>query len=287
MDDLFPAEDPCGNRKRLQFILQMLESWRIEGGLQRESVSVLDLGCGTGEYITLPLARAGFRTVGVDRNAQSIEHARSRARSLKLESAAFVLEGLVPFLSRRTERYDAIVCSEVLEHLQAPHEVLLLCRDRLSPTGILLITVPNGRGSLEIEVSIIKLLACLGIRGPLERIQHRSFRTRCGEAPVQDSFDLDSPHVQFFRHRGIRRLLNSCGFAVTGFANRTFLCGPITGKLFTVLKRLRLAGVALRLNSSVADLLPRALVAGWMLVAIRDLPVPSSPDAIHVPPPLA
>src|SRR5919201_1392064 len=39
---------------------------------------VLELGCGTGR-VTLPLARAGVRIVGIDRSAPMLERARARA----------------------------------------------------------------------------------------------------------------------------------------------------------------------------------------------------------------
>lgn len=40
---------------------------------------VLELGCGTGR-VTLPLARAGVRVVGIDRSAAMLAHARARQR---------------------------------------------------------------------------------------------------------------------------------------------------------------------------------------------------------------
>jgi len=262
-EDLLPAEDPGGIRKRVLFFLRVLKSLCTERHGEPHSISVLDIGCGTGEYVTLPLAQAGFRITGVDCNKPSVEHAKSRASALQLDNATFTCESFVSFLSRDRISYDVIICSEVLEHLQDPLEVLTACRSRLGPGGVLIVTVPNGHGPFETEISVITLLSKVGFRGPLERLRCHGFRTQT----AQDSLNLDSPHVQFFWRSDLRRLLSQAGFQIKLFAHRTFLCGPITGKAFVYLNRLSIGGHFLQLNNRIADLLPSALVSGWMLVA--------------------
>ena len=46
---------------------------------RRAAGPVLELGCGTGR-VTIPVARAGARIVGVDRSAEMLAHARRRSR---------------------------------------------------------------------------------------------------------------------------------------------------------------------------------------------------------------
>lgn len=43
------------------------------------------------------------------------------------------------------DRYDVILCTEVLEHLERPHQALKNLLDQLAPGGHLLLTVPDGR----------------------------------------------------------------------------------------------------------------------------------------------
>lgn len=43
------------------------------------------------------------------------------------------------------EKYDVIFCTEVLEHMANPTEALLSMFQHLSDTGVLVLTVPDGR----------------------------------------------------------------------------------------------------------------------------------------------
>lgn len=64
--------------------------------------TVLELGCGTGR-ITLPVARAGARIVGIDRSAPMLARGRQRLRRARLNAAAALVRGdirTLPFRSR-------------------------------------------------------------------------------------------------------------------------------------------------------------------------------------------
>jgi 2-polyprenyl-3-methyl-5-hydroxy-6-metoxy-1,4-benzoquinol methylase len=110
-------ENLWGYAKRLRFVRQTIASAfpRREPG----SLRVLDVGCGNGSQLALPLARRGFRVAGVDTHAPSIEHARRDARDLL--NARFVrgrVEDLDP------ELFDVVILSEVLEHVTDPSALL-------------------------------------------------------------------------------------------------------------------------------------------------------------------
>jgi SAM-dependent methyltransferase len=61
--------------------------WRRIAAAQ--SGRVLELGCGTGR-VTVPVARAGARIVGIDRSAPMLARGRRRLRRARLKSAALV-----------------------------------------------------------------------------------------------------------------------------------------------------------------------------------------------------
>jgi SAM-dependent methyltransferase len=68
---------------------------------------VLELGCGTGR-ITVPVARAGARVVGIDRSAPMLARARQRLRRTRLH--ALLLRGdirLLPF--RRRAKFELVM----------------------------------------------------------------------------------------------------------------------------------------------------------------------------------
>ena len=99
--------------------------------------SVLDVGCGPGILLDALHARMPeARYFGVDRAAVTCAHNRTR-----LPWATF--DPLDLGRDRLAQRFDAVVCSEVLEHVQE-HEAALT--HLVAMTGRwLLLTVPTGR----------------------------------------------------------------------------------------------------------------------------------------------
>ena len=97
---------------------------------------VLEVGSGLG-YLTHALRSAGYDACGVDLSAQAVENAtRTFGPWYRVEDA------LAP-ANPNEERWDAVVLTEVLEHLDDPTGFLAGLRSRLKPNGILLVTTPN------------------------------------------------------------------------------------------------------------------------------------------------
>jgi ubiquinone/menaquinone biosynthesis C-methylase UbiE len=70
---------------------------------------VLELGCGTGR-ISVPVARAGARLVGIDRSAEMLARGRQRLRRAKLQHRALLVRGdirALPF--RRRPGFDLVM----------------------------------------------------------------------------------------------------------------------------------------------------------------------------------
>jgi O-antigen biosynthesis protein len=99
---------------------------------------ILDLGCGGGHNGAL-LKRAGAReVVGVEMDAGAADEARRRLdRVIQADLAAFdpAQLGDAPF--------DAILASDVLEHLAEPELVLARALTRVRPGGAVVVSLPN------------------------------------------------------------------------------------------------------------------------------------------------
>jgi 2-polyprenyl-3-methyl-5-hydroxy-6-metoxy-1,4-benzoquinol methylase len=96
--------------------------------------SILDYGCGTGD-IAAALAERGYRVEARDKSAGMI----TQARALHAGSTACFFEAgsAVP------GRFDAVICSSVLEYVYSVSESLRELAGALKPGGWLLATVPD------------------------------------------------------------------------------------------------------------------------------------------------
>lgn len=104
-------------------------------GAQKAPATAVDVGCGEGFLARVLLDRfPGLALTGVDASAQAIEHARQRCPEGTFRAAT------IEALSAAKDRYDLVVCSEVLEHLPRPEPALEVLRARCA--GLALLTVP-------------------------------------------------------------------------------------------------------------------------------------------------
>ena len=99
---------------------------------------VLDIGCSTGALGASIKARQEARVVGVDIVPEYVLEARARLdRAECMDAMTFVEQHL------DGERFDCIVCADVLEHLVDPWSLLAAAAEHLDPGGWLVISVPN------------------------------------------------------------------------------------------------------------------------------------------------
>jgi 2-polyprenyl-3-methyl-5-hydroxy-6-metoxy-1,4-benzoquinol methylase len=96
--------------------------------------TICDLGCGTG-WLSAELAKFGEVT-GVDLSPEGIELARKRWPGIAFE-AANILEW------RPAARFDLVVSSEVLEHIEDKRAFAATVEAILKPGGHLILTTPN------------------------------------------------------------------------------------------------------------------------------------------------
>jgi len=100
--------------------------------------SVLDIGCGRGEFLET-MRGAGVPARGIDLSEESV--AACRAKGLDAE-----VDDLFVYLSNLPESsLDGIFCSQVVEHLSPERlpEMIRLCASRLSRGGVIAIETPN------------------------------------------------------------------------------------------------------------------------------------------------
>jgi SAM-dependent methyltransferase len=147
---------------------------------QGEGRRVLDIGCGYG-FLGEFLARRGFAVTGVDRHGT--------AHSPDVE---FIPADLDSGLPATGERFDFILCADVLEHLREPERMLRECRRRLKPGGVLIASLPNSAHA------------------------YVRWNVLLGRFPKHDRGLFDRTHLHFFSWQGWKELLETAGLAIAG-----------------------------------------------------------------------
>lgn len=99
--------------------------------------SVLDAGCGNGS-IPGVLAGQGFTVHGIDGDTKGIAIARERYPGVAFSVASFADDGA----ALAGAPFDAVISTEVVEHLYAPHELIRFSWETLKPGGHLILTTP-------------------------------------------------------------------------------------------------------------------------------------------------
>lgn len=103
---------------------------------------VLDVGCGNGMH-ALKAARRCHRVVGVDGNLDSLGVALRSSQALPAANASFFAADLEQGLAVRDQRFDTVICLDLLEHVYARGLLLQEIRRALKPRGTMLLSVPN------------------------------------------------------------------------------------------------------------------------------------------------
>jgi SAM-dependent methyltransferase len=117
----------------------IMDFWqKTRGHLPLASCPLLDVGCGTGEFLA-SMKAAGWQVEGLERDERAAAWAREHYEIP-------VSTGSVEQVMTSTQQYDVITMWHVLEYLYDPRQALAIISSRLRDDGWLLIAVPNISG---------------------------------------------------------------------------------------------------------------------------------------------
>ncbi|XP_018368799.1 PREDICTED: ubiquinone biosynthesis O-methyltransferase, mitochondrial-like [Trachymyrmex cornetzi] len=132
---------------RIKFVREGLANTGIKTqnvALPLEGVKIVDVGCGGG-ILTERLARIGAQVTGIDVSAELLNVAKEH---IKLDPniskrVNYIQTTVEDFSQKERESYDAVVASEVLEHVADAQLFLKKCVELLKPGGSIFITTEN------------------------------------------------------------------------------------------------------------------------------------------------
>ena len=161
------------------------DSLSVIASLIEPGQTLLDLGMGTGGLGQYLSQRHAIVADGVTLNPAEADIARSWYRRALV--ADLDQDNLAALLG--DQRYDCIVCADVLEHLKAPQNILAQCKALLKPGGRLITSVPNA-----------------GYCGLVAELIQGDFRYRPEGL-------LDNTHLRFFTRTSLQRFFDENGWA--------------------------------------------------------------------------
>lgn len=150
-----------------------------------EAKSILDIGCGDGSTANVIKDKTNAEfAAGIELFEDAAEEAQKRLDSVivgNIENNEIQLE---------SEKYDLVVCADVLEHLVDPWKVLFKLRKSLKNNGRILASLPN----LAYFPVVLQIL-----RDKFE---------------YEDAGVLDKTHLRFFTLHTIIKMFEHCGFEI-------------------------------------------------------------------------
>lgn len=101
---------------------------------------ILDVGCNTG-IITIPLAKANFKIIGIDNSVEDIKQAKKNLKSENLSTEIVMLANArkMPF---KNDEFDIVLLSDLLEHTSDPAKAAEEAMRVTKPGGLIFATVP-------------------------------------------------------------------------------------------------------------------------------------------------
>ena len=108
----------------------------IKDKFPNKEINIIDIGCGQANLAKLLRAEGYEKIVGIDKlelnKVKNIDYLQ-KYHNLDIELENFITD----------KKFDLIICSEVIEHLNNTQKILKLMKNLLNDNGIIILTVPN------------------------------------------------------------------------------------------------------------------------------------------------
>lgn len=157
----------------------------IEAIVPLSTKTILDIGCGEGEFLKLVKEVTSAETWGIEMEAEVAKKALAKADKILAGKIEDVLYSIPD------NYFDCITFNDVLEHLQEPLDILKMIKTKLTQKGIIIASIPNVRYFYNLYDLLVKK-----------------------DWEYKETGILDSTHLRFFTQKSISRLFNEAGYEI-------------------------------------------------------------------------
>lgn len=151
-----------------------------------KSKKVLDLGCGNGS-LSFFAASHGCQVLGIDVSKKAILGCQLNNQKLKFKDLIFQVKNFNDPKVNFDDKFDIVICSEVLEHLQNDFRILKRIYYLLKPGGSLFLSTPS-------------------VRSPIHNLKMFIFK--------KDFFDEEVGHLRRYELSKLVLLLKRAGYEI-------------------------------------------------------------------------
>ena len=173
--------------------------------------TILDCGCGRGFYLKMLRHLGSARLFGIDLELPYLRKARRNTAPLP---AVLVGNASIYDLPFPDETFDAVILSEILEHVDRDVDALREVRRVLKPGGLAVITVPHADYPFWWD--------------PVNKTLESLFKTHIGRGPLAGIWAF---HVRLYTPRQLRESVLAAGFQVEEERSQTHHSFPFVHNL--------------------------------------------------------
>lgn len=185
-----------------------------------KKISIADIGCGNGALLiriaqSLSTIKNTVKLKGFDLAEPFVTYGKNAAKYKKLKNLAFTMFDFEK--EKIKEKFDIIICSEVLEHLKNPSKFLVKLHDMLEDGGYLVLTTPNSKNLIKYPFFLLKKYV-------VKKDEKESLRHLTEDEQRFKLAELEQ-HLHVFSNSELKKLLYQSRFHIVRNLRSTTLFG--------------------------------------------------------------